>query len=260
MSSSHPHARSAVTRAIALAAAAAVTTALGLVATAAPAVAAAVPTIVNPASSDWGQPDTRAGGTLEFTDEFGAPAGFGDGALGMSTDGKTTAKVTFFTAQDAGLPLSDLETVSYSSYRSSASSGNPIQIPTAQFYLDPDGGGPLTFAPLVFEPYYSYGNPTNDTWQSWDGMGTVQWWSNRAIGDIPAFSYVPLADFQAAAPDAIITAYGFNLGSGNPGIIAAVDALRSTTRRSTSRPSTASWSTTTAWAPPPTATTPIRPT
>lgn len=202
------------------------TAALALVATA-PASQAAVTSVVNPATTSWASADTRPGGTYAFTDEFGAPEGFGDSSLRIETS-TPTAKVQYFTAQDAGLPLVDIESVSYSSYRSSASTGQQLQIPSVNVYLDPDGpGGPLDFAPMIFEPYYTYGTTTNDEWRTWDGATPeALWWSTRQVGTIcPNNCYVPLSTFKEQAPDATVTAYGFNQGSGNPGIIAAVDAL-----------------------------------
>lgn len=94
-----PRTMQAISRPVALVASAATIVALGLVATAAPA-AAAVTLTLNPASTDWSGGDTRTGGSRTFTDEFGAPVGFGSSSLKLATtDG--AAKVQFFSGQDA---------------------------------------------------------------------------------------------------------------------------------------------------------------
>ena len=221
-----PRTTQAISRSVALVASAATIAALGLVATAAPA-AAAVTLTVNPASTDWSGGDTRPGGSHTFTDALGAPDGFGSSSLKLATtDG--AAKVQFFSGQDAGQPLSDLSEVGYSTHRSSTSTGPAFQVPAVNVVIDFNGPDPGGFSTLVFEPIYTYGAEAieDNIWQSWDASGAAKWWSTKVMPGVCAFDcFVPLDDIMTANPDATITAYGFNLGSGNPGIIAAVDAL-----------------------------------
>ncbi len=151
---SYPHARTAAARAIALGAATAVTLSLGLVALATPASAATTAT-VTPESTDWGASDVRPGASLAYSTEFGAAAGLGTSALKMET---TTAngKAMYLTAQDAGLPLSTIEeSVGYSTYRSSASTGQPFQVPSLQMASDTNGAAEGGFTTFVFEPTVS---------------------------------------------------------------------------------------------------------
>lgn len=64
---------------------------------------------------DWntGKQDTRPGGSYAFTTAYGAPAGFGTGALELVT-ADVIAKVQMLTGQDAGVKLSDVKgSISY---------------------------------------------------------------------------------------------------------------------------------------------------
>ncbi len=75
---------------------------------AAPALAATSTVTEANLGADWNTGDTRTGGTLAFTTQHGAPAGFGTGSLQLSTtDG--AAKVQMLTGQDAGVRLADVK-------------------------------------------------------------------------------------------------------------------------------------------------------
>lgn len=181
---------------------------------------------------DWSTGDTRPGGTLAFTNEYGAPAGFGTGALQLSTtDG--IAKVQMLTAQDAGVKLSDVKgNISFYAKQIAVSAGTPNQLAALNLFIDPDGAGTAyTYAPLVLEPVYQPQAIIPNTWQKWDGSAaTAVWWSTRTFPGVTAFQTVggPNIDqISAANPDAVIRpeGYGFNQGSGNAGLISAVDGL-----------------------------------
>jgi hypothetical protein len=191
--------------------------------------ASAATVVVNEANIgvDWSTGDTRPGGSIAFVNEFGAPAGLGAGALQM-TAVDSAAKAQFVTSQDAGTLLADMSSIGYSTYRSSVSTGSAVQVPSINVAIDENGAATGGFTTLVFEPVYNtdQGAIVDNVWQSWDASGSARWWSTRPIPGVCAFEcYVALDDILAANPDATILGYGVNLGSGNPGIVAAVDGL-----------------------------------
>ncbi|WP_336920968.1 hypothetical protein [Aquipuribacter sp. SD81] len=198
---------------------------LGLAALAlAPTASAAGTTVVDETSltSTWTTGDQRGDGALAFVTEYGAPAGLGDGALQLSTPGDSD-KVQMLTAAD--LPLSALADASYWTYRVS---GSGEQVPAINVVIDHNGPADGGFATLVFEPTYSYpGQVADGVWQRWDAGADASWWSTRSFPGMPsAFdSFVSLRSIIDANPDAVIEAFGVNAGSGNAGLLAAVDGL-----------------------------------
>ena len=174
--------------------------------------------------------DNRPGGTLEITDTYGAPEGFGTSSLEIGTlTGASKSQLAHPLATP--VKLADLNELSYSTYRSSTSTSVPeSQLPAINLVIDyngPDQAG--GFSTLVFEPVYQEGGAaaiTEDTWQNWDATGDAIWWSTRSIpGAATQSTYVTLNAIKAANPDATISSYIINQGSGNAGLYAAVDAF-----------------------------------
>ena len=180
--------------------------------------------------ADWNTGDTRTGGTLAFTNDFGAPAGFGTGALQLTTT-DASSKIQMLTGQDAGLKLSDVKgNISYYAKQLSVAAGTPNQLASVNLFIDPDGAGTTyTYAPLILEPVYQPQAIITNTWQKWDGSAaTAKWWSTKTFPGVTAFmpNDGPNIDqISAANPDAVILGYGFNQGSGNAGLTSAVDGL-----------------------------------
>jgi len=179
---------------------------------------------------DWNIGDTRTGGTLAFTNDYGAPAGFGTGALQLTTtDG--AAKVQLLTGQDAGVKLSDVKgNISFYAKQISAAPGTPYQLASVNLFIDPDGPGTAyTYAALVLEPVYQPQAIEPGTWQKWDGSAqNAVWWSTRTFPGMTATTPVDgpnIDQISAANPYAVILGYGFNQGSGNAALTSAVDGL-----------------------------------
>ena len=202
------------------------------VAVAGPALAATSTVTEANLGADWGTGDTRTGGSLAFTNDYGAPAGFGTGALQLTTtDG--TAKIQMLTSQDAGVKLSDVKgNISFFAKQISVNPATPNQLAALNLFIDPDGpAGPLTYAPLILEPVYQPQAIIPGTWQKWDGSApTAKWWSTRTFPGMTAFSPNDgpnIDQISAANPEAVIqiAGYGFNQGSGNAGLVSAVDGL-----------------------------------
>jgi hypothetical protein len=95
-------------------------------------------------------------------------------------------------------------------------------------YNGPADGG---FTTLVYEPVYNtdQGVVASNIWQNWDAYngGNGIWWSSRAIPGVCAFNcFVAWSDILDANTNAtILGGFGVNQGSGNPGLMTAVDAL-----------------------------------
>src|SRR3954468_3191076 len=67
--------------------------------------AAATTVVVTQNSASWHSTDIRAGGTVMFTEAYGAPAGLGSGSLELKTPPSTDSKADYFTFEHAGTPL-----------------------------------------------------------------------------------------------------------------------------------------------------------
>ena len=197
--------------------------------------------------TDWFAADTRLGGLLEFAKPaYGGS--IGDGAAVLSTTASSSAKVQLFTDEygaDGGTLLSDIDGLSYSTYRVTAPSGSPA-LPALNLRIDRDNDD-VVDAYLVYEPYQDLGNAAvqDGVWQSWNGIrgGAAKWWSGQLPGCGQATpctwstirSNWPLArvledpdsplNSPSAPPGPLNGSLGANLGSGNPGVTAAVDGL-----------------------------------
>jgi hypothetical protein len=190
----------------------------------------------NAADHGFGEPDTRAPGDVDFTNEYGAPKGGHKGALELTTP-DSGSKAQYFTDAKNG-PLATFATsAAYSTYRSSTSTGDEIQYPSYQIAIDKNGGALESgdFSTLYYEPYYNVDDPPsdleNDTWQRWD-VTAGKLCSTRQVGGFESNQtqcdnggLKSLADIVAANPGATVLGFGLNQGSGNPGITAAADLL-----------------------------------
>lgn len=179
-----------------------------------------------PPTKDWVL-YTRNAGTGDFVSGPATPP-LGIGSLQLTTP-TGADKVYLFNYDHIGTKLSDINAISYSTYRFA---GNLQQVTALNMEVDYNGpeaaGG---FTTLVFEPVYNtdQGPVVSSQWQDWDALngGNAVWWSTKAIPGVCAFTcYVSWSDIVAANPDAtIVGGFGVNQGSGNPALTAAVDAL-----------------------------------
>lgn len=157
------------------------------------------------------------------------PLGGGSANLTVNSTGGMILGVADF----AGTPLADIETLTYSTYRTAGSAALAIAL---QINVDTD----LTDANvgwqgrLVYEPYYTHAVATG-AWQTWntqDDAGTGNWWFTGApgnatcsIGNPCTWSEV-LAAFPNAGVHPTLGAVGLKAGSGwASGFDGNVDAL-----------------------------------
>jgi hypothetical protein len=172
----------------------------------------------------WPSTDTRAPGFFEFVEGPGTPP-LGRGSLHLVTP-DSASKAQLGNGDYSGTVLDDVDAMSYSTYRSSSSTGSAVQVPAYELAVDTPSG----FTTLVFEPVYNtdQGTIQDDAWQPWDAFngGNAKWWSTHAIPGVCAFNcFVKWSDIVAANPGSTLQAVLINQGSGNPGIDANADAL-----------------------------------
>jgi hypothetical protein len=196
---------------------------------------AATTVVVTQNSAGWTQDDTRPGGTVTWTEEYGAPPGLGDGSLKLTTDLTTSAKAGLYNHTMAGTPLADVDTLAYWTYQATT-----VQPPhaAASYQLQIDANGldtPGGFTTLVFEPYQNVtqGVIVNGVWQKWD-VDAGLFWSSRGVTDgtclLVAGAGGPpmytLGTVQTLCPNAVVVGIGVNIGTFNPGYTVATDGVQ----------------------------------
>ena len=197
--------------------------------------AAPATVVVTQNSSNWSTMDTRPGGTVEFTEAYGAPAGLGSGSLELTTDLTTTAKADYWTRDSLGTPLADVNDLSYWTFQA-ATPQPPIAAVSYQVQIDANGAAAGGFTTLVFEPYQSGiagGVVLPATWQQWD-VDAGQFWSTRSFVDGTCIlvaggggpPFYTLAALKTLCPDAVVLGNGVNIGSNNPGYTVATDGVQ----------------------------------
>jgi hypothetical protein len=174
----------------------------------------------------------HAGGisTGEFVDGPGGPGSLGSGSvhftLGNSNGGELIA-----TTQFAGLPLSSLTTLAFSTF--TTSSGKSVAL---EFDIDYDPGascatlirptdpvGSCYQGRFVYIPAFDNGSPVvTNAWQSWNTLDSAKnWYASHGVPGHPgmctqnASSQCSLADLLAVYPHAAIM---MRSGAGNFGV------------------------------------------
>lgn len=199
----------------------------------------------------WHEADTRSGGSVHFSSTPPAPP-LGAASLRMDTDdsvgGPGQAKAQLMTdlfgtylyeppgvpnpdRPGGGLLLSDIDAISYWSWRDVSNTNPPVQVVSLNIQVDFLGNG-VSFTTLVYEPVYnvaSQGPVIPGVWQEWDAYegGSAIWWSTANIPGAPSGTYHPWSAITAANPNArIVSLFGFNVGSGWSGVsLNAADGL-----------------------------------
>lgn len=178
-----------------------------------------------PPTNAWVLYTRNAGTGLFRTGPATPPAGIGSLELTTPTGAD---KVFLFNYEHIGTRLDAIDAMSYATYRTT---GSLQQVTALNIEVDYNGDAPGGFTTLVFEPVYNtdQGAVVDGQWQTWDAYngGQAIWWSTKSIPGVCAFTcYVTWDAIVAANPDAtILGGFGVNQGSGNPGLVAAVDAL-----------------------------------
>lgn len=168
----------------------------------------------------------RNAGAAAFRNGPATPP-LGTGSLELTTP-TGADKITAFNYDHVGTALSAVNAIGYSTYRSA---GSAQQDAALNLEVDVNGAAPGGFTTLVFEPVYNtdQGAVTSNVWQNWDAYsgGNAIWWSSNPIPGAPnRDTFVSWNTIVANNPDAVIVGgVGVNQGSGNPGLVTAVDAF-----------------------------------
>lgn len=200
------------------------------------AIASPPPAIVVSSSNPqgWGTADTRTGGAVTFVADADAA---GAGALQMTTDGTTAAKAQYFHLAPANTAL---QSVTDLSYYTKQNSGSPVFADAAyQFTLCLDGvnqttggcnalpangaGSTSGFTTLVYEPYQQSATITPDVFEFQDvDAGQIYSTQTRICpngtingGGGGGGGLFTLDTVKAACPNAVVAAYGLNIGTNN---------------------------------------------
>ncbi|HEX8281855.1 MAG TPA: thrombospondin type 3 repeat-containing protein [Pyrinomonadaceae bacterium] len=159
------------------------------------------------------------------TGPAGAPLGAGSLQLTTVTGGE---KVFLFNYEHVGKKISEVNAIEYSTYRAA---GSAQQVTALNMQIDYNGPAAGGFATLVFEPVYNtaQGPVVSGQWQTWNAFGGGIWWSTQPINGQCAGATAACdktwTEIAANNPDAVILGFGFNQGSGNPGLVTNVDKL-----------------------------------
>jgi hypothetical protein len=190
----------------------------------------------------WYSADTRLNGNVTVDGSYGAPAGFGCYSALMTTGASTPTpsqdKAQLFSYAKFGTPFASIHNVGYWSDRV-ATSGPAVDIAlNVELYGIAGFTGTCTmatpcFTTLVYEPYQQsagQGAIVDGQWQHWDATdatpGNGVWWSTHiGSGQGSQAQPMPWSWFQGHYSDAVVGAYGFNIGSVNPNMVVAGDGL-----------------------------------
>jgi hypothetical protein len=185
----------------------------------------------------WYRFDTRTGGGVGLTTDFGDPDGATNESLALTTNHLTTAKAQLYNTQVNGTSLGSISSLSYNTYHDSDTTGFENGNAALQLVIDYNGGdfGDGGFTTLTYEPYLN-GTVTPDVWQPWETT-EGDYYTSRAItcGDytLPSSQGSPeglnsLAEIAAGCPDAYVAVMGVNIGSNNPNYVVGVDGIHIT--------------------------------
>lgn len=191
---------------------------------------AATTVVVTPTNTQgWSTADTRANGHVSFVNDSSAL--LGTGALSLKTDlvppNTGTDKAQYL--HSANIALSDVTNLSYATKQNSATF--PQGDPSYQLLVNLNGTS--GFTTFVYEPYEQTGAVvTPGEWQTWD-VDAGQFWSSRSVtcsngavvaggGGAPFYS---LSQIETMCPNAVVSGFGVNIGSNNPGYDTEADAV-----------------------------------
>ena len=174
---------------------------------------------------------TRDGGAVTFVTDPTAPGSPNSGALQLTTPLlPLSAKAQYMHA--AAVPL---ESVNQLSYYTKQVSGPPVADPSYQVQVCLTGATPTTcggFTTLVYEPYHN-GGVSPGIWQWWD-VDAGRFWSSRTVPCGPSAGetlvaggggapFYTLATVRLLCPNAVVIAFGVNVGTNNPGYVVRTD-------------------------------------
>lgn len=146
------------------------------------------------------------------------------GALEFSTPGNSD-EIMFDRTDATMTPVADINL----SYATKRLAGATYAAPSYVLGIDEDGNASTTNDVLYayYEPVYN-GGSNYDNWNTWTINQSSQLWSFQPVGTKGGengANFFTLQDVKNAYPNAAVNEYTINMGSGNPGWSARVDAV-----------------------------------
>jgi hypothetical protein len=189
----------------------------------------------------WYREDTRTGGGVNLTEDFGEPAALGDddGSVALTTNNTNTAKAQLYTSQFNGTLLATITNLSYYTHQGAEHQGFEDGAVAYQIQVDVNGGEfegqPGEFLTLTYEPYLNQTESQGvepEVWQFWDAT-SGNWYTSRDINcgtlQIPGSSGAPPftdpTEVGTNCVGASVLGVGINIGSSNPNYVTAADGV-----------------------------------
>jgi hypothetical protein len=178
-------------------------------------------------------------GTATLTKQFGAPTGYGDGALKLTTDDQIDASAQLFTYHLAfGAPLAALTGFAYWTYESSPTSAEADAAYRLRVDIDGDFTTTSDITDLLYEPRWNDTEGPDPqqpiapaTWQYWDATNGA-WWTTRKITcgvfvvEAARVSFTTPAAVATNCAGAKAVAIGVTVGPSSPNSVVATDGLQ----------------------------------
>lgn len=169
----------------------------------------------------WYNADTRGDGEIQYIEDATSP--YPSGALQLTTTNDNADKAQYM--KSASVPLADINELSYYTKQNS---GPAVAAPSYQLEVDLNGDEAGGFTTLVYEPYWN-GAVIPGTWQSWD-VDAGQFWSSKTVAPLVVNGaggppFYTLNQLKLVYPNAVVTAFGVNIGSFNPNYDVETDGV-----------------------------------
>ncbi len=188
---------------------------IGLLSLSAMVAAASTTTVVSPAdmhswtfAQDPSAPQLGTGSGSLVNGPGTSPLGTGSANLVVDDNGREVMANPAY----AGVPLADITTLEYSTYRTAPATTTSVLAIALQFDIDYDLTDSNTDwqGRLVYEPYYN-GTVVPGAWQTWDTMAG-KWWASSGDGKLecPISKACSWSDILSKFPNA-----GIRAGAGN---------------------------------------------
>ncbi len=178
----------------------------------------------NTLQNGWSDQFTKDGGQVLLAE--GAPEGFGNYSLELSTDSTNDSKANY--SRPESIALNDITTLSYWTYQKEASLANGTASLQLGVDLNNDGSWDTN---LVYEPGEQGMSIVPNQWMNWDAAEGVFWSSNAdsalaKYNDIGGYNMYSLSDVYKQYPEAQIVGLAVNVGTYNPDYRILVDGVQ----------------------------------
>jgi hypothetical protein len=189
------------------------------------AVATILALVVTPSNTQGWQTDIRGAAEINYIDDNTSP--YAPGVLQIKTTSSNIDKAQYL--KSTSTPLAQVTDLSY---QTKQVSGPSTAAASYQLEVDLNGAADGGNTTLVYEPHWN-GPVVPSAWQSWD-VDAGRLWSSETVADgacsvdsaTDGEPQYTLAQIKVACPNAIVQAYGINVGGFNPNFNVEVDGVQ----------------------------------